>query len=103
MDANTEKMLLNTALKVAYDATGLIPGLAEIHSALAIANDVAPAVEAAVEYFSSDEGQRAVAHLRAIFEAFPHAEGAKPVYSKPHYPGHHLEWDALRGYVWAKD
>lgn len=103
MDQGTEKLLLNTALRVAYDATGLIPGLAEVHSALAIANDVAPAVEAAISYFESEEGQRAIKHVRAIFEALPRGAPGQTAYTTPEYPGYHLEWDALQGYVWVND
>ena len=99
---STGQILFNAALKLAYDATGLIPGLAQFKSTLEIAVDVAPAVEAAVSYFESSEGERAIAHLRAIFDAVPHGGGYQaPVVHAP--PGYHLAWDAFKGYVWAKN
>jgi len=69
MDAATKEKLLNGALQIAFDATGLIPGLAEAHGALRLAVDAAPVVEAAYDYFQTDEGRRAISHVRAVFGA----------------------------------
>jgi hypothetical protein len=98
---------LGLGLKVAFDATGLVPGLAEVHGALRIAQDVEPAVVEAIEYFRSEEGQRAIAHLRkvsdALIAAMPKAEFATPGVQEERTPGWHLEWDLFQGNVWVED
>lgn len=108
MDARTETLLLNTALKVALDATGLIPGLSQFKAALEIANDVAPAVEEAVAYFQSPEGRRAVAHMQTLFGAISKAAGDHITFATeqpktPAYAGYHREWDMLQGWVWVRN
>lgn len=69
MDEATKEKLLNGALKIAFDATGLVPGLAEAHNGLRLVVDAAPVVEAAYDYFQTEEGQRAIGHVRAVFGA----------------------------------
>jgi hypothetical protein len=94
---STEETLINSALRLAYDATGLVPGLGQFKSAMEIAVDVAPAVEAAIDYFGSKEGQVAIGHLRAIFEALPQPSHGTVFTTKPQYPGYH--WDIWEGWV----
>jgi hypothetical protein len=92
-----ETTLINSALRLAYDATGLVPGLGQFKAVMEIAVDVAPAVEAAVEYFTSKEGEVAVGHLRAIFEALPKNTGGAVFTTPPEYPGY--RWDIFEGWV----
>lgn len=103
MDAKTETLLINTALKVAVDATGLVPGLSQAHAILQIAADVAPAVEEAVAYFESPEGQTAIAHMNALFGALSASAGQHISFAAPkiHEKNATYVWDPFQGWVLA--
>lgn len=75
MKASTRDMLINSALKIAVDATGFFPVSAQIKAGLEIARDAAPVVEAAAEYFATPEGQKAIGHVRAVFGALQTTSG----------------------------
>ena len=75
MDARTRDTLINGALRIALDVTGLIPGLSEAKGGLQLAVDAAPVVEAAIEYFQTKQGQRAISHVRAVFDALQTTDG----------------------------
>lgn len=75
MDVKTRDMLINSALRIAVDATGLFPISGQIKAGLEIARDAAPVVEAAVEYFQTAEGQRAISHVKAVFGAIQTTSG----------------------------
>ncbi len=105
MDANIRNNLINGGLKLAFDLTGLIPGLAEAHGALQIASDLAPILEAEIEWFQSKEGQAAMAHVSKLFTALsgaiPHAAFAPPAVQEVKHPGMCWAWaGGLDGYQW---
>lgn len=75
MDARTRDLLINTALKVAYDATGFFPVSSQVKAGLEIARDAAPAVEALVEWAQSPAGQEGIAKVRAVFDAVQTTSG----------------------------
>jgi hypothetical protein len=106
MEAATRNSLINTALTLAFDATGLVPGLAEAHGALQLAMDAAPALESAVAYFQSDEGKRAINHLNDVFAALRGGMAHDAVFATPakieaKYPGMCWAWvGGLDGLKW---
>lgn len=75
MDAKTRDLLINAALKIAVDATGLFPVAGQVKAGLEIARDAAPVIEAAYDYFQTPEGQRAISHVRAVFGALQTTSG----------------------------
>ena len=104
-DASRDR-LINSALNVFVDITGLVPGLSEVEAGLRIAADLAPVLETALEYFQSPEGQRAIAHMKALAEGVQKALGPKVTYTPVHVsrPGYkYVRWDALEGPVYQKE
>ena len=60
--------IIDTVLRVA-NVVAKLPGFDGARGAVAIANDVAPAIEDALVYFQTEEGKRAIAKVVAVVGA----------------------------------